>query len=1709
MKMNMVKILTILALVMPGWFVPTGGGIGMAATGSLVLNGDFETVVTDSSGKWTGGKAPANWTGGFKVGGGAFAVDSTQAHGGTKALKLSGGTTSDRASVTQSPLVTPNKSYKLSLWMKTDNVNAGSGGMYVRTQYLYYNGSTNTKIGDGPLTPKLKGTNDWQPYDLYLTIPSNVNKVVVEPIFDFASGTAWVDDVTLTEWTGATGLALEPTGVSVEVGKTAQLTPVITPGSAASGVTVLWSSSDASVASVSASGLVTGNRVGSATITARTDDGRLSAQSIVSVESAQMMQAYDTIRLKWLDKLTGGTGYDPADADYAYFLNNLASSVSNAEQTGFWNKLNTAAGRTYLWSDLASTTVSAQMTSNFSRLRTMAVAYKTPYSALYNNPALKKDLVEAMDWMYANRYNENKTPYDNWWDWEIGAAQTVNDILVLLYDDLTPAQVEQYIRAIDKFCPDPVYSSVLGVKGKKQNGANLLDKALVVTLRGVIGKNGAKIVQGRDAIGSEFVYTTSGDGVYRDGSLVQHTNIAYTAGYGGVWLKGAADMGYMLNGSPWPITDPRTNNVYDWVAQSFEPIIYNGLALDMTNGRGISRQTAGSARGLMMTILRMSDGAPADKAAAYRSMVKEWITKDRITTNYYQASSSIYEIKLLKGLLNDPSVQPRGELVKSQIMAGMDKVFHFRPGYLFGVSLFSDRISSFEKGNGENLKGWFTGVGMTYLYNEDQTQYRNDFWPTVDSFRLPGTTTDGSGKTLTATDWASYPNTQTWVGGSMMDGLYSAVGMDFTLKKLTGSDLGGKKSWFLLDDEIVALGAGITSTGSNPVETIADNRKLTDGNDNILTIDGTVVPKETTDLNRTVRWAHLTGNVPGTDIGYYFPNGANVAVKREARTGAWKDINTGFSSTPITRNYLSLAFAHGVKPVNADYAYVLLPNRNAAATQSYSAQPPVSILANNAQVQAVRKPSLGITAANFWQAGTVDGLTARNPASVMVKERNGEITLSVSDPTQKQASVTVELNRGSLVPVSQDSTVQVVQTSPTLIVQVNVSGSAGATHTIKLRDPLVPHWEGGALQAAGVSETGVSLAWSGAVTSTVADATYRIYQNGTPIASVSGSTYGYDVRQLAPGTIYTFAVQVADAGGRVSTDGPSVTVTTLRTERPDTAAPTWPFGSTLTAAEVTSGEVRLAWTPAADDNGVAGYRVGWGAGQSAAVAGSVYSTVIRGLAPNTAYTFRVEAVDGAGNWSAGGPSVTVTTAGLAPEKPGPGPDPGPKPEPGPTPEPGPGPLPEPGPGPKPSPEPDSGSDSESGSDSGSSTPGASPGSAPQPGASGSAAAGSNDPSKKSGTVVVKEEELRRAADGKVTLRMDEAAAELALPAQAASLLRNNPLEVEIGKAALTIPAAVLEQVSGSLPADTADARIMLRVRPAAEQALTPDAAKPGPLSELRLAGTVYELQISAVVQTKPVSRLEKFSAPVVLKLPYDAARASDPDRLGIYAYNETSKTWDFVGAKVDKAAGTVSAAVTACCTFAVLDYDKSFADVPEDHWAHRTLKVMASKHIVSGVTEHEFNPQGATTRAEFAAMLVRALGLKASPSGTPFRDVEPKAWYADAIAAVHEAGVVDGVTGTSFAPGEPVTREQMAVMLMRAYAFQGGKAAEPDAQQLAAYRDAGQISAWAEDAVRQAVKLGFLQGQAEDRLAPQVHAARAEVAQVLLHMITAADARGE
>ncbi|MDR6882047.1 polysaccharide lyase family 8 super-sandwich domain-containing protein [Bacillus sp. 3255] len=1020
-----------------------------AAAVNLLNNGSFEQTTTTLDANWNGvtTPAPVGWGLWIPTGSGKapnqtvrVSLDSTIYHEGSKSILFDAFATS-RVSVNQSVLtVTPGKSYRLKVWVKTENV-TGTGA-YFRTQY--YNTS---KVGDGPASAKLLGTKDWTMQQVFMTIPSNVTKLVVEPFLETGKGKVWFDDMSLEEYNGITGITLDQTAFSMAQGSSVTLSPAVVPASAPD-KTVVWSSSNPSVATVDASGSVTGVGLGSATITVATPDGTIQASSIVSVESPELFAAYAQMRAKWLTKLTGGTEYDPADPDIAANLAKMAGSVTNSEATGFWDTLNKEANRTYVWSDLTSTTDSAQVSTAYGRLRTMALAYTLQGSSLYHNEALKSDILSTLDWMNANRYNETKTEYGNWWDWEIGAPQIMNDILVLMYEDLTPTQIAKHMKAIDRFVPDPKKRTLNNVV---ETGANLLDKALVVTMRGIIGNNSAKIMQGRDPIGPEFVYTTQGDGVYTDGSLVQHANIAYTAGYGAVWLSRAADMTYVLGGSPWPVTDPNVLNVYNWVSDTFEPVIYKGLYMDMVNGRGISRQASGSARSTITTLLRLAEGAPADVALAIKRMAKEWILTDTTYANYVEGLP-IYELTLVKQLMSDASVERRGELQRNQVFAGMDRVVHLRDGYGFGLSMFSNRISAFEKGNNENLKGWYTGIGMTFLYDQDLNQYRSDFWPTVDSFRLPGTTTDGSGKGVTPGEWTSYMNTKNWVGGSSLDGLYGAAGMDFSLSKVTGSSLQGKKSWFMFDDEIVALGAGISKEagGAAPVETVIDNRKLNDAGDNALTVNGTKLPNAPgwSDTLNHVNWAHLEGNLPGADIGYYFPDSPSLSGLREARTGSWKQINSGQSDTPVTRNYLSLAFEHGQAPSNASYAYVMLPHKDAAATAAYSASPNVEILSNTADVHAVLEKQLGITAANFWNAGSVGELTAHSPASVMVKESATELTIAVSDPTQVQSAISLELNKRGLTLLRADDSITINQTSPALKLNVQVSGSYGKTHVI-------------------------------------------------------------------------------------------------------------------------------------------------------------------------------------------------------------------------------------------------------------------------------------------------------------------------------------------------------------------------------------------------------------------------------------------------------------------------------------------------------------------------------------------------------------------------------------------------------------------------------------------------------------------------------------
>jgi hyaluronate lyase len=775
---------------------------------------------------------------------------------------------------------------------------------------------------------------------------------------------------------------------------------------------------------------------------------------------------YDDLRAKWA--MRGGVA-DTSDPDVAAQV-----SASQASAQRLWDAMIRTSGRTALWADASNFAASATITTSFSRLVALASAYYNGNANLKGNPDVLAAVLSGIDWMVANYYNASvASEFDNWWDWQIGTPQQINNLMFTLYADQPDTQRSALISAIDRFVPDATRRTApdgaVPSTATVETGANLLDKAWVVVMRGMIGKDSAKLAAGRDAISPALPYVSTGDGFYTDGTFVQHLHTPYVGGYGAPLLTNISRLYYLLNGSAWAVTDPNQGVVFDWAMNAFRPFIYDGAMMDSQRGRGIARQASTDhivGRGLVSTLLSLSDSLPDDQSTRIKSVLKGWMLRDTtFGASYFSAvpingsniSSGLSptDITRLKAILRDSSVVAADEPVETRVYAAGDRVVQRQPGYAFVLSMFSKRMSSFENGNGENLNGWWSGAGTTYLYNADQSHYAGNYWATVDMWRLPGITTDHSGSG-TPVAWKFYGNIRASVGGAELNRQYAAACMDFHTQNLTGTTLGGKKAWFYFGDKMVATGVGISSTNGSGVETIVENRKLGDDGDNVLTVNGDAQVSSIpwTSAVPAVSWAHLAGTAAGADIGYVFPGAPTVTGLRERRTGKWSNINTGGNTSDVSDNYLSLALDHGVDPTGAAYTYIVLPGRSAADTAAFAAHPGISVLENSSSGTAVRDATQGVTGLVFWNDSSktisVNGqpLVTSDKKSVVVLKQNGtDLQVSVADPTQlNTGNLNIEINRAANLVLSTDPGVTVVQTSPTIKLQIAANASLGRSY---------------------------------------------------------------------------------------------------------------------------------------------------------------------------------------------------------------------------------------------------------------------------------------------------------------------------------------------------------------------------------------------------------------------------------------------------------------------------------------------------------------------------------------------------------------------------------------------------------------------------------------------------------------------------------------
>lgn len=184
-----------------------------------------------------------------------------------------------------------------------------------------------------------------------------------------------------------------------------------------------------------------------------------------------------------------------------------------------------------------------------------------------------------------------------------------------------------------------------------------------------------------------------------------------------------------------------------------------------------------------------------------------------------------------------------------------------------------------------------------------------------------------------------------------------------------------------------------------------------------------------------------------------------------------------------------------------------------------------------------------------------------------------------------------------------------------------------------------------------------------------------------------------------------------------------------------------------------------------------------------------------------------------------------------------------------------------------------------------------------------------------------------------------------------------------------------------------------------------------------------------------------------------------------------------------------------------------FCDVDSTSWSYDGIEFCYMSGLMSGVGGDVFSPHGVTTRAQIVQILYNLSGEPSVSGGCPFTDLTAD-WYRDAITWAYQTGVVAGTSDTTFSPDLPVTREQIAVILME-YAAKvleltnGGEKAN-----LAAFPDGGQVSDWARDAMADAVALGLISGaQTKDGtlLLPQNSATREQVATILMEFYTSID----
>ncbi|MDF2959489.1 MAG: S-layer protein [Paenibacillus sp.] len=238
----------------------------------------------------------------------------------------------------------------------------------------------------------------------------------------------------------------------------------------------------------------------------------------------------------------------------------------------------------------------------------------------------------------------------------------------------------------------------------------------------------------------------------------------------------------------------------------------------------------------------------------------------------------------------------------------------------------------------------------------------------------------------------------------------------------------------------------------------------------------------------------------------------------------------------------------------------------------------------------------------------------------------------------------------------------------------------------------------------------------------------------------------------------------------------------------------------------------------------------------------------------------------------------------------------------------------------------------------------------------------------------------------------------------------------------------------------------------------------------------------------------------------NVSKAVDSTKTTGVLYNETTQKVSFVPATFSTTDGKTEATLkrNGNSIYTVIELNKSFADVAS-HWSKADVELLANKLVVDGATETAFQPERNITRAEFAALVVRSLGLTPATTSASFTDVKSDAWYASTVATATYAGIINGYEDNTFRPDAQITREELAAMVIRAVNFADVSTSVTDVDSvLSKFKDSNEI-VWAQKEIAAAINAGIINGLTDTTIGSSEQATRAQAATMLKRFLSLAN----